>query len=545
MEENPEKFANEEQLPAIVHEIVSIKDLVKFKREELDKTGDLSPILLDKEAAKIRLEGLRDKYKDLVIIEETDTEKGNLNEVIAARAELRQPRYDLDKIEKYNNSIIDRTMKAMKKNNSDTMEELRQIVGDLELKFDEPIKAAQQRAKERKEAKEKAEQERIATINQINNDWKDFLVNIESGIRLGNTPVSLLEEKLTEFETEFPKLEEFKYVGENTVSGYRSKLEELRGIEKQFADQRAAAEEETRQKAEAKRLTDEKVENFIKILIECGAKQLNHEIYTLEGFQFSRSVMALTDQDQFDKMLADIDTAVAQRKADQERMEKIKAEQKELEDKKAALQKEENERQERIRKEEEDRNARIAEENRQREEKQKKEDAERLHAHRLEELKPHSQYAKEADLNEDLSIYHPQQWMRIIEGFVQRRKEWEERELENSKRLVAEWNELADVAQKILADLNIDRRTLANIPTANELEDLRDVVTQKQQELEAMEKEEIKRIGAEAKAKISTAYIEHMQLKPSGNEFVDQALTMFEVEVECAINNLKVRLFLD
>jgi hypothetical protein len=489
---NKPQFLNEDaSMPQIFNEIVSVKDLIK-NAEGL--------VVIDEEKVRLRLQELHDKYKDMEPSEE------NLKEAIDARAELRQPRYDLDKIQKHNNSVIHKRMTDMKQHNEKLADYLRAIVGPLEEKFDKTIKEAQAKAEERRQAKEKAEQERVSNITQMINDWKDLLIKFESDIRLGKEKVSTLEAKLEELRLEFPKFEEFAYLAEQCISSYIDKFEELYTIEREFEEIAAKRKAEEEERAKQKELMDKKVNTFIQVLISKGAKMLDTDTYELDGTRFSRSIMGMTEIEQFNAMVAQAEESAKQRKEDEERRRKIREEEEALEAKRAQQRKEDEERAERIRKEDEER------------ERKKREEEEAA-----------AKAKRDAEETE------------------RKRKEAEEKQLAENIETVKQWNDLIEVAGSIgvdLESLGFTRTTLANVPSEEIIISLQDTIQIRKNEIEKLSKDEIRKLGAELKTKLVTAYVDHFQQKDTGNEYVDEQLCILMQEVENSIHEFGQKMFL-
>lgn len=483
------EFLNEDSsLPQIFNEIVSVKDLIKNSE---------GMVAIDFNLAKDRLQGLVAKFSGVIPTEE------NLKEAREARSLLRQPRYDMDKIEKHNNSIIDQRMKSLKKINKDQMEELRAIVGPEEKRFDETIKAAEAKAEEKRIAKEEAEKERVHNINSIINDWKDLLVKTESDIRLGKDKVQTLENQLQEFKNGFDQLEEYKYIGENVVDGYVDKFEELLKIEKEFEANEEKLRIQKEEEQKQKELIEKKVTVFIQTLISKGAKELDSDTYDLEGTRFSRSIMGITEVEQFNLAVKQAEDSAKQRKEDEQRRAELKAEEEKLAARREAQRIEDEKRAARIRKEDEDRQNAIAEQNRIEEEKRKKE-------------------AEEKRLAD----------------------EEQERLFQERKQLVAVWNEHAEQAKSLFPNETIDRRTLENVPTEQEVNQLMFRMSERIKEIRNLERSEIVKLGTEAKTKIVTAFVDQMQVPRTGNQYVNEQLDLFEAKVKDAIAELSHALFI-
>jgi hypothetical protein len=110
---------------------------------------------------------------------------------------------------------------------------------------------------------------------------------------------------------------------------------------------------------------------------------------------------------------------------------------------------------------------------------------------------------------------------------------------------VALYNSLILGLQQLEIPHKFERRTLATPPTPNEINKIRDFLEENMLNSRLKDEDEVRRIGGPIKAKIGAVYIEQMHLRPTGNEYVDQCLRIFEIQVERAIIDLEKHLLLN
>lgn len=115
-------------------------------------------------------------------------------------------------------------------------------------------------------------------------------------------------------------------------------------------------------------------------------------------------------------------------------------------------------------------------------------------------------------------------------------KELEEKLLQQNKEIIATWNNLVDHTQNILPGV-FHQRTLANLPTLEEMAAMNARIDER--------RNEIGKIGRDIKAKLTGAYIDHMQVRPTGDKFVDDLLLQFEKNVEMSLKILTNQLYIE
>jgi hypothetical protein len=148
-------------------------------KEFMGSTDKSLVLLSDYELAKKNLEQLKVKHQprvdELVALEVLTS--AELKELNSIRGELREPRYLVQNIEKNNISVFE----AYKKTDKAKLKDLIDINKDLEDKASDKIKLENDRKKDEKEAKAKAEELRIAKIkSKIETFESDCYIIIQS-----------------------------------------------------------------------------------------------------------------------------------------------------------------------------------------------------------------------------------------------------------------------------------------------------------------------------------------------------------------------------
>ncbi|MFO0090007.1 MAG: hypothetical protein ACK518_04325 [bacterium] len=131
-------------------------------KEFMGSTDKSLVLLSDYEKAKANLEELKTKYEarveELVSVEKLSSEENK--ELNSIRAELREPRYLIQNIEKNNISVFE----AYKKTDKANLKSLIEINVSLEDKATAKLQAEEQRKKDEKEQERQAEEKRIEKI---------------------------------------------------------------------------------------------------------------------------------------------------------------------------------------------------------------------------------------------------------------------------------------------------------------------------------------------------------------------------------------------
>lgn len=171
------------------NKLVEVFGTVEVSVKEFMGSSDKSLVLLsDYEKAKQNLLGLKEKHElrvaELVAIEKlSPSEFKELNEI---RAELREPRYLLQKIETNNVSVFE----AYKKNDKAKRKELIDINHSLEETASEKLKVEEQRKKDEKDAELKAEENRIDKIKTDIDNIETYCSEIVQKMTFENMKVS-------------------------------------------------------------------------------------------------------------------------------------------------------------------------------------------------------------------------------------------------------------------------------------------------------------------------------------------------------------------
>ena len=157
--------------------------------KEFMGSSDKSLVLLsDHNLAKENLEALNEKHKErvteLVAVEELSPSE--LKELNTCRAELREPRYLIQNIEKNNISVFE----SYKKTDKANLKELIDINRELEDKASEKIKLEEERKKLEKEAEAKAEENRISKIKTDIDNIETYCSEIVQKMTFENMKVS-------------------------------------------------------------------------------------------------------------------------------------------------------------------------------------------------------------------------------------------------------------------------------------------------------------------------------------------------------------------
>jgi hypothetical protein len=167
--------------------------------KEFMGSSDKSLVLLsDYEKAKENLEQLKDKHQsrveELVSIEKLSPKENK--ELNSIRAELREPRYLIQNIEKNNISVFE----SYKKTDKANLKGLIEINVDLEDKATEKLQAEDKRKKEEKEAEAKADELRIAKIKNVIDTIETYCYEVIQKMTFENLEIStaLVEKSLNE-----------------------------------------------------------------------------------------------------------------------------------------------------------------------------------------------------------------------------------------------------------------------------------------------------------------------------------------------------------
>jgi hypothetical protein len=268
---------------------ISIKEIIKGSK------GELISLLDFNETSEV-LTSIASKYVDHQVTDE------NFKESKEIRAEIRDFRYSIQNIEKHNTKLLNDAKKIQK----DASEKLIGIISPVEDRIDSQIKEIENKKQLEKEAREKAEAERVANISRR---IAEARAGMEIKFQIGKT-----EEDLKLFDAYIQKLnetkesfEEFEFEAEDLIQEFAEKRQvivnrineqiqldaekvkleaerleqeklqaQLKQQQEEINKQRAELEAE-KQKAEAERLAKEKAEQDQKEAEEKAKQQAELE----------------------------------------------------------------------------------------------------------------------------------------------------------------------------------------------------------------------------------------------------------------------------
>lgn len=231
--------------------------------KEFMNGSDKSLMLLSNyDLAKENLLALNDKHEkraeELVLIEKLSPSE--LKELNAIRAELREPRYLIQKIEKNNVSTFESYKKADKAN----LKLLVEINNALETKVDDRIKLEEERKKNEKEEAARIEREREARLRKSIDDFESdsyqlIHSTVFADIDLKRTMIDALVNKEIDYE-EFDIL--FEQARSRVQNAWDLKCNDIQEKE----NQRLENERLERENAEAKRISELQASRLKEIL---------------------------------------------------------------------------------------------------------------------------------------------------------------------------------------------------------------------------------------------------------------------------------------
>lgn len=171
------------------NKLVEVFGTKEVSVKEFMGSSDKSLMLLsDYEKAKQNLLDLKEKHKErveeLVSVEKLSSDE--LKELNSIRAELREPRYLIQNIEKNNISVFE----AYKKTDKANLKGLIEVNTDLEDKATEKLQAEEKRKKDEKEAEAKEEENRIAKIKSDIDNIETYCSEIVQKMTFDNMKVS-------------------------------------------------------------------------------------------------------------------------------------------------------------------------------------------------------------------------------------------------------------------------------------------------------------------------------------------------------------------
>ena len=284
---------------------ISIKEIIKGSK------GELISLLDFNETSEV-LTSIAKKYEAHEVTDE------NFKESKEIRAEIREFRYSIQNIEKHNTKLLNDAKKIQK----DASEKLIGIISPVEDKIDSQIKEIENKKQLEKEAREKAEAERVANISKRIAEVRSTLeVKFQIGkneydLRLFDDVIQVLNETKESFE-------EFEFEAEDLIQEYSQKREV---IVNRINEQKEL--EAQKIKVENERLEQEKLQAELKAQQE----EINRQRAELEAEKQKANEERLAkekaEQDQKEaeekaKAQAELE---AEQKAEQEEKERLEAE---------------------------------------------------------------------------------------------------------------------------------------------------------------------------------------------------------------------------
>lgn len=295
---------------------ISIKEIIKGSK------GELISLLDFNETSEV-LTSIAKKYEAHEVTDE------NFKESKEIRAEIREFRYSIQNIEKHNTKLLNDAKKIQK----DASEKLIGIISPVEDKIDSQIKEIENRKQLEKEAKERAEAERIANISKRIAETRSSL---EIKFQIGKTKEDLkfFDDIIDNLEETKEQFEEFEFEAEDLILEFKEKRQvivnrieeqiqleaekvkleaerleqeklqaQLKAQQEEINKQRAELEAE-KQKAEAERLAKEKAEQEKKEAEEKAKVQAEEErkrAEEVEQLAIEQNI-AETSKDAFEKL---------------------------------------------------------------------------------------------------------------------------------------------------------------------------------------------------------------------------------------------------
>lgn len=284
---------------------ISIKEIIKGSK------GELISLLDFNETSEV-LTSIAKKYEAHEVTDE------NFKESKEIRAEIREFRYSIQNIEKHNTKLLNDAKKIQK----DASEKLIGIISPVEDKIDSQIKEIENKKQLEKEAREKAEAERVANISKRIAEVRSTLeVKFQIGkneydLRLFDDVIQVLNETKESFE-------EFEFEAEDLVQEYSQKREV---IVNRINEQKEL--EAQKIKVEAERLEQEKLQAELKAQQEEINKQRAELEAEKQKANEERLAKEKAEQDKKEaeekaKAQAELE---AKQKAEQEEKERLEAE---------------------------------------------------------------------------------------------------------------------------------------------------------------------------------------------------------------------------
>lgn len=243
---------------------ISIKEIIKGSK------GELISLLDFNETSEV-LTSIAKKYEAHEVTDE------NFKESKEIRAEIRDFRYSIQNIEKHNTKLLNDAKKIQK----DASEKLIEIISPVENKIDLQIKLIENKKQLEKEAREKAEAERIANISKKIAEVRSTL---EVKFQIGKTEedLELFDAIIDSIEETKEFYEEFEFEAEDLVQEYSQKREVIVNRineQKELEDQKIKVETERLEqvKLQAELKAQQEEINRMRAELEAEKQKANEE----------------------------------------------------------------------------------------------------------------------------------------------------------------------------------------------------------------------------------------------------------------------------
>lgn len=263
---------------------------------------------------------LRQKYGSLVW--DVSTPKG-LDAAKAARAEVREPRYEIERVRK----ALKAPAIAYGKRIDDEAKRITSALLEIETPIDEAIKAEEDRREAAKAAKEAAEKARIEAVQQKIADIR-ALANLRPGVsaeQIDKTWAELTDRELSEADfAEF--LEQAKRAQAETVEALHLAYEDAHAREQEAARMAAEREELTRLRREQEER--DRIAKAERAAEEAAAKAKRDEEQSALQRQRDEIAKAQADIDRQKREQAEAEREAAAREAQRIAAEKAEADRK-------------------------------------------------------------------------------------------------------------------------------------------------------------------------------------------------------------------------
>lgn len=284
---------------------ISIKEIIKGSK------GELISLLDFNETSEV-LTSIAKKYEAHEVTDE------NFKESKEIRAEIREFRYSIQNIEKHNTKLLNDAKKIQK----DASEKLIGIISPVEDKIDSQIKEIENRKQLEKEARERAEAERIANISKRIAETRSSL---EIKFQIGKTKEDLkfFDDIIDNIEETKEQFEEFEFEAEDLILEFKEKRQVIvNRIEEQIQL------EAEKVKLEAEKLEQEKLQAQLKAQQEEINKQraeLEAEKQKANEERLAKEKAEQEKKEAEEKAKAQAELE-AKQKAEQEEKERLEAE---------------------------------------------------------------------------------------------------------------------------------------------------------------------------------------------------------------------------